>query len=201
MTRIFCIGFNKTGTTSLTEFFREEDYIVAPQDPFECNLYSYVSGNYETFEYMIKNDFYACNFFQDVPFSLPKTYEFLDNKFPNSKFILTVRNDSNEWYQSLVNFHRNILNIVNPYRYDYVHHNWIQTILTKCYGAPNYDLYNEDILKKTYETHISDVENYFKTSDNKLLVLNLSDESCVKKLEDFLGRKFINKKMYHLNKG
>ena len=196
MTRIFCIGFNKTGTTSIARFFKEEGYIVAPQTPFECNLYSYISDNYETFEYMIKNDFYECNFFQDIPFSLPKLYEFLDKKFDNSKFILTVRNNSDEWYYSLVNSHKNIKNINN-----YIYHNWIQTFLTKCYGAPPDNLYDEQSLKNTYEKHIFDVKNYFKNSDDKLLTLNLLDELCVEKLEDFLGRKFMNKKMFHLNKG
>jgi hypothetical protein len=201
MTRIFCIGFNKTGTTSLTEFLKDEHYIIAPQRPFECNLYSYVSGNYETFEYIIKDIFYDCDFFQDIPFSLPKIYQFLDEKFPNSKFILTLRDDSNEWYDSLVNFHKNVLNMDNPYRYDYIHYNWVQTILTKCYGAPNHDPYDENVLKTAYENHIIDVKKYFNGRDNQLLILNLSDELCVEKLEDFLGRKFINKKMYHLNKG
>jgi hypothetical protein len=145
---------------------------------------------------MIKNDFYECNFFQDVPFSLPKLYEFLDKKFPNSKFILTIRNNSDEWYHSLVNFHKNFDNI----NY-YIYHNWVQTFLTKCYGSPNHNPYDEQSLKNTYETHIFDVENYFKNRDDKLLTLNLSDELCVEKLEIFLGRKFLNKKMHHLNKG
>jgi hypothetical protein len=203
MTRIFCIGFNKTGTSSLSGFFRGEDYIVAPQTPFECNLYSYISGNYETFEYMIENDFSGCVFFQDVPFSLPKIYEFLDKKFPNSKFILTIRNNSDEWYHSLVNYHKDFNDIHKNFIKitDYIHRNWIQTILTKCYGAPNHNPYDEESLKNTYEKHILDVESYFKNREDKLLTLNLSDELCVEKLEDFLGRKFINKKMPHLNKG
>ena len=47
--------------------------------------------------------------FQDVPFCLEFTYQILDYAFPDSRFILTVRNTAEEWYESLVRFHTAIV--------------------------------------------------------------------------------------------
>ncbi len=47
--------------------------------------------------------------FQDVPFSNDYTYQVMDYAFPNSKFILTVRNSSEEWYESLTQFHAKMI--------------------------------------------------------------------------------------------
>ena len=65
-------------------------------------------------DYM-RNDFVSiinycksADFFQDVPFSKPKTYEILEKKFTDAKFILTIRDSSEIWYNSLVRFHNNI---------------------------------------------------------------------------------------------
>jgi len=43
--------------------------------------------------------------FQDMPFSLSFTYMALDKKFRESKFILTARDSSGQWYESLVRSH------------------------------------------------------------------------------------------------
>jgi len=66
--KIFCIGYNKTGTTSLSRIMSNNDISVAPQIPFEYNLESYFYGNYNTFTNMIKEDYYDITFF--------KTYHF-----------------------------------------------------------------------------------------------------------------------------
>ena len=42
--------------------------------------------------------------FQDIPFALPFTFQALDQPFPGSKFILSVRRDAEEWYGSLTRF-------------------------------------------------------------------------------------------------
>jgi len=44
-------------------------------------------------------------FFQDIPFSLPFAYVVLDQAFPNSKFILTLRDSPQQWYDSLTRFY------------------------------------------------------------------------------------------------
>ncbi|HUW94309.1 MAG TPA: sulfotransferase [Anaerolineae bacterium] len=49
--------------------------------------------------------------FQDIPFSLRYTYQALDNAFPGSRFVLSVREDEDEWYRSLIRFHQKRLGI------------------------------------------------------------------------------------------
>ena len=199
--KIFCIGYNKTGTTSLSCVMSNNNISVAPQQPFEYNLESYFYENYNTFTNMIKYDYYNITFFQDVPFSLPYFYKFLDKEFPNSKFILTVRDDENEWYDSLIRFYKKIfINFHNPHKIDsYVYKGILFKILTKTWEAPKYDPYNEKILKESYLKHNQDVENYFKNT-NKLLKINLKDKNLKEKIENFLDYKFKNKDIPHLNK-
>ena len=72
-------------------------------------------------------------------------------------------------------------------------------VLTKTWGAPKYDPYNEKILKESYLKHNQDVENYFKNT-NKLLKINLKDEDLIEKIENFLDYKFKNKDIPHLKK-
>ena len=52
----------------------------------------------------------TAEFFQDFPFSKPFTFTSLDQAFPNSKFILTIRDSPEQWYNSLVKFRTRLLN-------------------------------------------------------------------------------------------
>jgi len=198
--KVFCIGYNKTGTTSLTKFMRLNEFLLAPQKPFEYNLNSYVYGNSSTFIKMIKNDYYLYNFFQDVPFSLPNFYKDLDREFENGKFILTVRNDVDQWYKSLISYHKYMFgDLRNPSSISYLYEGWVYQLLTKVYGCPTYDPYNEQILKKSYIDHIQNVKEYFSNKPNKLLVLNLETDTP-KKLESFLDIPLSDESFPHINK-
>lgn len=199
--KIFCIGYNKTGTTSLERLMNNNNINSAQQKPFEYNLESYFYDNYSTFVKMIKNDYYEYSFFKDVPFSLPNFYKVLDKEFENAKFILTVRDTKDEWYISLIRFYKKIfLNFYNPKSIDaYVYEGVIFKILTQVYGAPKEDPYNEKILKNSYLNHILEVKKYFKDRDN-LLVINLKEDNLIEKIENFLGTEFKNKNIPHLNK-
>lgn len=199
--KIFGIGYNKTGTTSLCKIFENNNLLVAPQKPFEYNLESYFYDNYNTFTNMIKNDYYDFHLFQDVPFSLPNFYKILDKEFPNSKFILTVRDDENEWYESLIRFYKkSFINFHKPKIISgYVYEGIIFKILTNTYGAPKTNPYDEVFLKKSYLTHIKNVKEYFEYKNN-LLILNLKDDKLIDKLESFIGYEFTNKEVPHLNK-
>ena len=96
--RVFGIGFHKTGTTSLAAALDQLGYLVAPQPP-AARLVDEVcrQGCFE-------NLFRFCSAysaFQDTPFSLPGVYRALDEHFPGSRFILTVRDDPDAWFDSL----------------------------------------------------------------------------------------------------
>ena len=200
--KIFGIGYNKTGTTSLSKIMDNNNILTAPQKPFECNLESFFYKNYSTYTKMIKNDYYEYSFFQDVPFSLPNFYKVLDEEFENSKFILTVRDDEHEWYNSLIRFYKKIFpNFTNPKRINgYVYEGMLFKILTEAYGASKVNPYCEKTLKKSYVQHIKNVQEYFKNRKKDLLILNLKDEELIPKMEKFLDINFSNKEIPHLNR-
>jgi len=198
--KIFCIGYNKTGTSSLDVFMKNHKFIGPNDDIFSHNLESYFSKNYNTFEYMIKNRYDKCNWFQDVPFSLPNMYRFIDVSFPNSKFILTVRSSDEEWFNSLVRFHKKIFSNIyhSPSENNYIYKGWLYDYLTIGLGSPKHDPYNKEYLIKSYNNHINDVKEYFKNTD-KLFIMNLK-ENKIKELCDFLDIKTVSNKFPHINK-
>lgn len=105
--KIFCIGLNKTGTTSLAKSLKDLGYLVGNQADAELLIHEYAQRNFRPIvEYC-----YTAQAFQDIPFSLSYTYIILDHAFPGSKFILSIRKDENEWYQSLLRFHKKRLGI------------------------------------------------------------------------------------------
>lgn len=198
--KIFCIGFNKTGTTSLSDFFQKNNFAVAPQKPFECNLESYFYNNYSTFTKMIDSDYYQYSFFQDIPFSLPFFYKELDSTYRDAKFILTIRDSEHEWYNSIINFYKKIFwNFNNPSKIGYIYEGLIFKILTKAYGAPKVNPYDEVSLKNAYLSHIQDVTEYFYNRNN-LLVINLKEKNVVSRIESFLDLNLHHKEMSHINK-
>src|SRR5437763_5861921 len=85
--KIFCIGRNKTGTTSLTKAMMELGFITGNQGRAERLIDCYKLRNFKPIIAYCK----TAQFFRDVPFSLPFTFIALDVAFPGSKFILTVR--------------------------------------------------------------------------------------------------------------
>lgn len=91
--KVFGIGLNKTGTTTLGIVFElfgykhagnNLDLTRAAKKGDLAMVYEYVE-DYDSFE--------------DWPY--PLIYQQLDTKFPGSKFILTTRKDSKKWVQSL----------------------------------------------------------------------------------------------------
>jgi hypothetical protein len=104
-TRFFCVGANKTGTTSLTAFFENLGFVIGSQTAGETLLRDYAVRNFRPIIELAR----TAAFFQDVPFSCPLTFQALDAAFPGSKFILSVRNDADQWCDSLIRFHAKLI--------------------------------------------------------------------------------------------
>ncbi|WP_415408327.1 sulfotransferase [Sulfurovum sp. CS9] len=143
--------------------------------------------------------------FQDIPFSNDFTYEILDYVFPDSKFILTVRDSKDEWFESMKRFHTKLIGKerlptaddlkVYPYRYK----GWMWENVQLKYGIDETSLYNYKIYTDQYERHNQAVIEYFKYRPDDLLVLNLSDDDAMKGLYEFLGFKYDGSVIPHLN--
>ena len=79
--KVFCIGCNKTGTTSLKQALSDLGYRMGPQRSGELLLKEYLARDFMS----IVEFCTTADAFQDIPFSLPYTYLILDHYFKNAK--------------------------------------------------------------------------------------------------------------------
>ncbi len=188
--KVFGIGNNKTGTTSLKVAMRDLGYIVGRQQEAEEMLGQWAKRD---FKQLVK--YCRCaEFFQDAPFSKPFTFVVLDHEFPNSKFILTVRNNAEQWYDSLTTYHakkwgkdgriptkEDLTNATYIYKgMPWEANRWF-------YPTPEDTPYKKDILIKGYEQYNENVKEYFRHRPKDLLVLNVAENGAFMKLCNFLG--------------
>ena len=179
--KIFGIGLNKTGTTSLGHYFQNMGYLSY------CNwtakmLRMALNNDPEMYEIIDKFDV-----FQDWPW--PIIYKRLYNKYSDAKFILTLRNTPEEWFISFCNHsHKMGRQITRKiiYGYDY----------------PSEENKKEHI--EFYNNHNNDVIEFFKNKKNKkdkLLILKTNDINKEQKICDFIKIPYNNIKYPHSNKG
>lgn len=197
--KIFCIGYNKTGTTTLETALRLYGFNLPNQQEQESRLtrQCFSTNYFELSDFVRKFDA-----FQDLPFSQGLTYVVADALFPNSKFILTER-DSESWFNSLISFHKKVFNLPNldqlterdvaekmNYLYPgYVHENQTR-ILTRFSGETKIvdweNLYNKEYYIDLYERRNNEIKKYFMNSPEKLLIMDITQEKTTQKLCNFL---------------
>lgn len=200
--KVFCIGFNKTGTTSLEKFMVDHGFRSGDQARGELLMRDYAQNKWEGLMELVE----TADFFQDLPFSAPGTYRILDEAFPQSQFILTLRESAEKWYESLTNFHRGIFGHGEriPHRgdlenstYRFPGFAWLAN--RALYDSPPDDPYNRTALIAAYEDHRKEVIDYFAGRKN-LLVLEISHRDAVSRLADFLNIQPRVKSLPWLNK-
>lgn len=186
--KYFCIGRNKTGTTSLKKAFEDLGFVVGDQREAEllADKY-YFEGNFSPIVEYCR----TAQVFQDVPFSWPETFKYLDKAYPGSKFILTVRDNSEQWYRSITQFHSKQYDHIPPTvddlkNHPYVRKGWLYNTV-RIHGTPDDDPYNKEIMVAHYEKYNNDVLDYFEGRENDLLVINLAENDAYLKFCDFLG--------------
>lgn len=201
--KIFCVGRNKTGTTSMEQALSALGYRFSVQRAGERLL-----------EHWIRRDFGAivdlarsADAGQDMPYSLPYTYQALDAAFPGSKFILTLRDSPEQWFSSLVRFHAQLMKCgdrsptaAELKKLAYVSPGWLYRAQCAIYGVDDAQLYDPEIYMRHYAVHALNVTDYFRFRPEQLLVLNLSDPQAMPQLCDFLGIDFQGQGMPHLNR-
>jgi len=188
--KIFCIGRNKTGTTSIQKVFQQLGIPVGAQREAEQLAPDWGLGRFDRIEQYVRFGGIA---FQDVPFSLPDTYREMDERFPDSKFILTVRDSAEAWYNSVVRFQSKLFgNGSLPKKEDlqnatYVYKGWVWKMNRFIHNTPEDDLYNEETLKQSYLKHNAAVKDYFRGRPEQLLIINLKDTDAAQKISTFLN--------------
>lgn len=191
-TKYFCIGKNKTGTTSIAQAFSDLGFVVAEQDVAE-NLYDtfYFSRDFSPILKYCK----CAEVFQDVPFIHFDMIKAIDLAFSNSKFILTIRDSDEQWYNSFSKYYSRFLGVENGLadyadiiENRYVSSTFFEQFFMKGYGVSKENPFDREVLKNQYNLHNSQVMDYFSDKPDKLLVINVSEKDSFKKFLRFVGK-------------
>ena len=160
MQKVFGIGFHKTGTTTLKQALSILGYkVTGPNLDFVTDL---KQNNYSRILKHAKE----YDAFQDNPW--PSVYKKLDDNFPTSKFILTIR-ENNKWIRSISNFFGNKNSEMRE---------WIYGV-----GHPKG---NEEDYLRIYSQHNLEVIDYFHSRPDDLLVIDFTKGKCWEKICRFL---------------
>jgi tetratricopeptide (TPR) repeat protein len=200
--KVFCIGRNKTGTTSVEAVLAMLGFRMGNQAKAEMLIEDWAQRDFNRIIEFCR----SADAFQDIPFSLPNTFQALDRAFPGSKFILTVRTTPEDWFNSVTRFHTKIVGkgrlptAADLQAFPYRVPGWLWRNQELVYGIDADTLYSEHIYKAHYIEHNRQVIGYFKHRPSDLLVLNLADENSAERLCSFLGFSGEGMKMPHLNR-
>lgn len=164
--KVFCIGFQKTGTTSMESALGLMKYRVASVFGRDMPLAT-LQNSFAQRGLEIAREHDAV---QDMPW--PLLFEDLDRTFPNSKFILTVRDEDAWWSSILGHFGRNV---------DVMQ----QLVYGSDAGAP---FGNERRYRRVYREHNNRVRDYFAGREDDFLELNFSGPIGWVEICEFLGQ-------------
>lgn len=199
--KVFCIGRNKTGTTSIEFVLKEFGYNMGNQGKAELLVHDYAKGNWKPIIKYCK----SAEAFQDAPFSWPNTWLILHEHFPDAKFILTTR-DSEKWYNSITKFHAKGFSKNNhpPTKSDlinatYRYKGFMWDANRAVWKTDEENVYNKKNMIDNFERHNKDVKHFF-IGKNNFLEIDVSDEYSYIELCDFLGKEPMHKDFPHLNK-
>ncbi len=172
--KVFCIGFHKTGTTSLAMALKLLGYrVTGPNGTKDPDIAEKVWSMADS----LVQEYDA---FQDNPW--PVIYKEMDQKYPGSKFIFMTRS-SESWINSQV---RDFGLRETPMR------RWIYGV-----GCPQG---NEEIFIARFKQHNEEVVEYFADRPDDLLTLDLPQGDGWEKLCTFLGKEAPDAPFPHANK-
>ena len=187
--KVFCVGLSKTGTTTMKACFEQLglDPVASPSSR-DRNIPSFGRdirrGHYER---VLQ---YAQQFtsFEDRPWNIGDMYRVLNEAFPKSKTILTVR-DPESWWRSVEHWLTN----VHPQRTKtYLQHLGVTEFSKDAFVASYLD-YNERVIR--YFRAVREQEGR-----EKLLIMNLEQGDAWEKLCAFLHKPVPDVPFPHRNK-
>jgi hypothetical protein len=171
--KVFGIGFHKTGTTSLRDALKILGYrVTGPNFAAEEKL----GDDLPERAAKLAEEYDA---FQDNPW--PILFRQMDERFPGSKFVLTVR-DADRWYASAL---RHFGTRESPRRK-----------LIYGVGSP---AGNEAIYKRRFLAHNQEVVDYFADRPNDILIMDVTKGDGWELLCPFLGHPIPDSPFPHSN--
>lgn len=162
--KVFGLGMMKTGTTTLGAIFRYLGFDHRAYYPKlirqiyrdEYDALWDVADRYESFE--------------DNPW--PLVFEELDERYPDARFVLTTRRDTDTWYRSMAEHAKRM----GP---------TAERKIIYGYGMPQW---NEQSHRDQYERHNAAVRERFADRPGKLLEVCWETGTTAQDVADFLGR-------------
>ena len=182
-TKVFGIGLNKTGTKTLGRHlkgwgYRHRSYdsdTVTESPSFDLYRADRIDDLLDMLE-----DVDSC---EDWPW--PLLYRELDARYPDAKFVLTVRSSPEAWYRSLCNMAVRI----GP----------LPLYERSVYGSAMPQGRKREHIA-LYEAHNEAVEAHFADRPGKLLTLCWKTEPDASRLADFLGLEGVDVSTEHVNR-
>lgn len=186
--RVFNIGLHRTGTSSLAEALSILGYKVW-HGPFFKKL---ENKYYENFNALVDTQISGEN---HPDFNFKRLY----SKFPDAKFILTVRTDLDKWCKSVdkINLRYRDHKLIIPESYLSTLNMYNDIVTNK-----KSENVTHDDLKNAYKKHEKDIIEFFKDKPEKLLIFNVIDGDDYNKWDKlckFLNKKNPNKKFPNMN--
>ena len=206
--KLFGIGANKTGTTTLNTVAKKIYGFRSAQRPGVASIHQIIKGNFSS----IKDHIDSNDFHQDVPLSIGSIYIALDCLYPGSKFILTLR-ESESWYSSFFNFyyHKTIKPFLYPefkrashpifpghdlIWFTYAYKSELSHISHIAADQFKDDEHLIEAIRDTtfksscisnYNNRINSIQNYFSNRPEDLLQIKISDPNLYSKINTFFG--------------
>lgn len=182
--KIFGIGLHKTGTTSLSSALQILGYNTI-RFPYKFLK----SSNGElSLDYNKINKYDALC---DTPIAY--FYKELDKKFPNSKFILTIR-DLEKWAKSA----KKHFSITRAILRENFRGKEVKDYIIRLFGT---DVFDYEKFVETYKNHNKQVQDYFSNRKEDILLINICNGGGWDKLCSFLKKPIPEEKFPVKNRG
>lgn len=173
--KIFCVGWHKTGTTTMGEALLKLGYnVVGARLDLAASLLN--DDIQEAIKLAEKYDA-----FQDVPWAA--LYKELDEAFPGSKFILTIRDEQKWLFSAKKHFGENHTDM----------RQWL-------YGL-GVLVGNEDLYLERFRRHNEEIQAYFQNRKDDFITMSWTDGDGWEKLCQFLDVPIPATPFPHANKG
>jgi len=170
--KVFGIGLSRTGTTSLTDALnllgiKSVHFPYDSQTLAELSAFQ-VSGRHA----LTLSILHRYQGAADTPIAL--VYRGLDRGYPDSRFILTVR-DQPSWLASCERFWSTTVRSAGSN---------VAWINRSVYGIEHFD---RTVFARIYDRHCANVRDYFRTRQRDLLTLNIVEGQGWPELCSFLN--------------
>lgn len=200
--KIICVGLNKTGTSSVTKNLKKLGLVTwGDGEPMRGVNFSNNTFNNKsigtTIDLIEKTN---VDFFRDIPFSCPKISERIINIFPQCRYVLTKRENTDKWIDSVINFwypyfkngRLELNKITGSEKFLNFGELKINTYLLNMFETWDVDSYEGNLREKlgqVYENHNLSVKNTLITNNCDWIEIDVSKKGELKRLTEWLGIK------------